>query len=219
VPYVDFISAPHRRATRDYLERVLGNKAECARISKRFGQEYWDGDRKYGYGGYRYDGRWRPVARAMAAHYGLEPGARILDVGCGKGYLLYDFTDVVPGARVAGLDVSRYAIAEARPELKGRLQLGSATHLPYADQSVDLVIAVNTLHNLPVYDLDRALREIERVSRAHKYVVMDSYRTEEEKVNLLNWQLTCECFFTPAEWEWLFARAGYTGDYAFVFFE
>ena len=67
--------------------------------------------------------------------------------------------------------------------------------------------------------LKKALKEIMRVSRGKSYIVMESYRTEEEKANLLYWQLTCECFFTPAEWEWLFKEFGYTGDYSFIFFE
>lgn len=218
--YVDFVSKPHQQTPRNYLERVIqGDKAHCAAISKQFGFEYWDGDRKYGYGGYRYDGRWRPVAEAMALHYELQPGARILDVGCGKGFLMHDFMQAVPGARVSGIDISEYAIANAKGDVKPFIQVGSAASLPFPDKSFELVVAINVLHNLYVWDLFAALREIERVGRGPKYVVMDSYRTEEEKVNLLNWQLTCECFYTPEEWVWIFDQTGYSGDYAFVFFE
>jgi SAM-dependent methyltransferase len=218
--YVDFISRPHQQTKRNYLERVVqDDKASCAAISKQFGFDYWDGDRKYGYGGYRYDGRWRGVAEAMARHYGLGSGARMLDVGCGKGFLMHDFAQVVPGAEVHGIDISEYAVAHAKEEVKPFVQVGSAVSLPFADKSFDLVVAINVLHNLYVWDLFAALREIERVGRGAKYVVMDSYRNEQEKVNLLNWQLTCECFYTPDEWAWIFAQTGYTGDHAFVFFE
>lgn len=217
--YLDFIQQLHTGTKRDYLARVLaGNKAEFATIAKRFDKDYWDGSRNTGYGGYRYDGRWLAVAHRMAAHYGLKPGARILDVGCGKGFLLHEFTRAVPGAQVAGLDVSRYALDQAMDEVKPFLREGSAVSLPYPDQSFDLVVSINTLHNLRLPELERALKEIERVSRGHSYVLMDGYRNEQEKVNLLYWQLTCECFFTPEEWEWLFRQCGYTGDYGCVYF-
>jgi protein-L-isoaspartate(D-aspartate) O-methyltransferase len=154
----------------------------------------------------------------MATHYSLKPGARILDVGCGKGFLLHEFTRAVPGAQIAGLDVSRYALEQAMDEVKPFLQEGSAVSLPYPDKSFDLVVSINTLHNLRLPELERALKEIERVSRGHSYILMDGYRNEQEKVNLLYWQLTCECFFTPEEWEWLFRRCGYSGDYGCVYF-
>jgi protein-L-isoaspartate(D-aspartate) O-methyltransferase len=220
MPYVDFLREVHNSSKRNYLDRVLRrDKAECATIAKRFDREFFDGDRCYGYGGYHYDGRWRSVAQKLADHYDLRSGDRILDVGCGKGFLLYEFTQVVPGVEIAGLDVSAYAIEHAKAEVQPFLQQGDAVSLPYPDRSFDLVLSINTLHNLYNFDLRRALREMERVSRGHKYVIVDSYRSEREKVNLLYWQLTCECFYTPQEWEWFFEQSGYTGDYAFTFFE
>lgn len=220
MPYVDFVSAVHRRTKRDYLARVNEfPKAEAAKLARQFGRDYWDGDRRVGYGGMRYDGRWRAVADAMVRHYGLETGARILDVGCGKGFLLYDFTQALPGVAVAGLDISDYAIAEAKEEVRPFLQVGHANSLPFPDRSFDLVISITTLHNLQCFDLDRALREIERVSRKHKYIVVESYRNEEEKANLLYWQLTCESFHRPEGWEWWFQQTGYTGDWSFIYFE
>lgn len=219
--YLDFLHQVHTGTKRDYLARVLaGNKAEFATIAKRFDRDYWDGSRNTGYGGYSYrEGYWLPLAQSLAKHYGLKPGARILDVGAGKGYLLHEFTRAVPDADVAGLDVSAYALENAKPEVKARLQLGNATRLPYPDKSFDLVVSINTLHNLRLPELELALREIERVGRGGRYLVMDGYRNEQEKVNLMYWQLTCECFFTPAEWEWVFQKCGYTGDYGCVFFE
>ncbi len=218
--HIDFISPLHKRTQRDYLGRVNEfPKAEAARIAKQFGKDYWDGDRKFGYGGMRYDGRWRVVAENMARHYDLKAGDRILDVGCGKAFLLYEFTQVVPGIEVRGLDISPYAVANAKEEVRPFLQTGNANHLPYEDASFDLVLTINTLHNLYCYDLDRALREIQRVGRRHRYVVAESYRNEEEKANLLYWQLTCESFCTPEEWEWWFRQTGYTGDFSFIYFE
>ena len=218
--YIDFILKVHNAAKRDYVARVTeSDKAQCATISKQFGFEYFDGDRKYGYGGFRYDGRWLPVAQAMIKHYGLPGDARILDVGCAKGFLVHDFMKLLPGADAIGLDISEYAIANAMPEVKDRVSVGNAVSLPYPDKSFDLVVSINTLHNLRIYDLEKALKEIERVGKKHKYICVESYRNEEEKANLLYWQLTCEAFNTPAEWEWWFKLTGYAGDCSFIYFE
>jgi protein-L-isoaspartate(D-aspartate) O-methyltransferase len=221
--YIDFLSVVHNSTKRDYLARVNDPdypKAKAAGLAKQWGYDYWDGDRRINYGGYRYmPGRWEKVAKAMAEHYGIKAGDRILDVGCGKGFLLYDFTPVVPGVEVYGIDISSYAIENSKEEIKGRLQVGSATRLPWPDHSFDLVFSLNTLHNLPCYDLDAALREIERVGKKNKYICVESYRTEVEKANLLYWQVTCEAFNTPEEWQWWFKHAGYSGDHSFVYFE
>lgn len=221
--YVDFMSIVHRSTQRDYLARVNEPefpKAKAAALAKQWGYDYWDGDRRINYGGYRYmPGRWEKVAKAMAEHYGLKAGDRILDVGCGKGFLLYDFTLVVPGIEVHGIDISTYAIENAKEEIRDQLQTSSATSLPFPDGHFDFVFSLNTLHNLHCYDLDKALREMQRVGKGHRYLCVESYRNEEEKANLLYWQVTCESFFTPEEWQWWFKITGYTGDHSFIYFE
>ncbi len=221
--YIDLLSAIHKSTPRDYLARVNDPdypKAKAAELAKKWDFDYWDGDRKICYGGYRYmEGRWEKVARAMVEQYGLKEGDRILDVGCGKGFLLYDFTKVVPGLELSGIDISRYAIENAKEEIKDRLLVGNATSLPYPDNYFDFVYSITTLHNLHCYDLDKALREIERVSKKNKYICVESYRNEEEKANLLYWQVTCEAFNTPEEWEWWFQQTGYSGDHSFIYFE
>lgn len=218
--YVDFVGILHTATKRDYVQRVIEHdKAECAEVACRFGEDYWDGDRRYGYGGYRYDGRWRKVADAMIAHYGLKPGARILDIGCGKAFLLYEFTQALDGAEVAGIDISDYGIANAKEEVRDRLQVGNATSLPWPDDHFDFVYSINTFHNLYNYDLHQALKEMQRVGRGPKHITVESYRNEREKANLLYWQLTCRAFMTPQEWEFAFAQAGYDGDYGCIYFE
>jgi ubiquinone/menaquinone biosynthesis C-methylase UbiE len=220
VAETNFIQRLHQATKRSYDDRFSGeNKAACAVVAKTFGQEYFDGDRKHGYGGYRYDGRWLAVAEAMVQHYGLPSDARILDIGCAKGFLVHDFLKVLPDADVVGLDISEYAIANAMPVIKDRVSVGNAVSLPYPDNHFDLVVSINTLHNLRIYDFERALKEIARVGKRHKYIVMDSYRTEQEKLNLLSWQLTCECFFTPEEWQWVFKKCNYTGDHECINFD
>jgi SAM-dependent methyltransferase len=222
VAYIDFMSILHKATKRDYLARVNDPefpKAKAAELAKKWDFDYWDGDRRINYGGYRYmPGRWEKVARALAGHYEIKPGDRILDVGCGKGYLVYDFTLAVPGVEVFGLDISEYAIRNAKDGVGQRLQLGNATALPWPDKSFELVVSIQTLHNLHCYDLHQALRELERVGKK-KYLCVESYRNEVEKANLLYWQVTCEAFNTPEEWAWWFEQTGYTGDHSFIYFE
>ncbi len=217
---VDFISELHTRTKRDYVQRVVEHdKATCAARAKQWDYDYWDGERQFGYGGYRYDGRWLSVAEKMARHYGLKAGDRILDVGCGKAFLLYEFTRAVDGIEVTGLDISPYAIKHAKEEVRPFLHLGNATELPFATDSFDFVYSITTLHNLRCPDWEQAIREIQRVGRKHKLIVPESYRNEREKANLLYWQLTCEAFYTPEEWQWWSDLCGYDGDWDFIFFE
>ena len=218
--YIDLISSQHIKTSRNYLERVtLHDKEQCAIEAKKFGKNYWDGDRKFGFGGYYYDGRWKPVAQKIIDHYNLKTGDKVLDVGCGKAFLLYELSQLIPGLEVTGIDVSAYALENAKQEIKPFLKHGEAQKLPYDDNSFDLVLSINTLHNLYIYDLEKAVMEISRVSKNNAYIVVESYRNENEKVNLLYWQLTCECFYTPEEWEWLFSKFGYLKDHSFIFFE
>jgi len=218
--YIDFISSVHKKTKRDYLKRVNEfPKHKAAELAKKFDKDYWDGDRKIGYGGFYYDGRWKVVADKLAEHYNLKAGQRVLDVGCGKGFLLYDVSQVVPGVEIHGVDISRYAIKNSKEEIRSSLQVANANKLPFEDAYFDLVISINTLHNLHCYDLEKAFKEIMRVGKNNKYIVVESYRNEEEKANLLYWQLTCESFFSPEEWNWWFNHCNYTGDHSFIYFE
>lgn len=217
---IDFVQSLHSSTPRNYVQRVVDHdKADCAAVAGQFGRDYWDGDRRYGYGGYRYDGRWRPLAEKMAAHYGLKAGDSLLDIGCGKGFLLYEFTQVVPGLRVAGLDISAYGIENAKEEVRPVLQVGDCRALPYADGEFDLVLSLGTFHNLPIEGVFQALGEMRRVGRGPGYFMVESFRTEREKANLLYWQLTCQSFHSPESWAWIADRAGYRGDHGFIFFE
>jgi protein-L-isoaspartate(D-aspartate) O-methyltransferase len=220
--YIDFMSSLHKSTKREYLARVNDPefpKAKAAELAKKWGYDYWDGDRRICYGGYNYiPGRWAPVAKAMADHYQLKAGDRVLDVGCGKGFQLYELALAVPGLEIYGIDISEYAIENAHEGVKDRLQVGNATSLPFDDGFFDYVFSINTLHNLFNYQLDAALREIVRVSSDRSYICVESYRNEMEKANLLYWQVTCRIFASPAEWQWWFDKTGYDRDHSFIFF-
>ena len=216
---LNIVNQLHRRTPRDYAGRMADEKVHCSEVARRFDRDYWDGDRRFGYGGYSYDGRWSVVARQLVEKYGLGPNARILDVGCGRGFLLYEFLRLLPGCTVAGFDVSTYGLATAKKEISPHLIRHDARErFPYPDRSFDLAISINALHNLPPEDAVLAVAETERVA-AMKFLVVESYRTVEELFNLQCWALTCETFFRPESWRWLFEMAGYTGDYEFIYFE
>lgn len=200
-------------AKRDINARAQQKTAEDRAIARQFGRDFFDGERRHGYGGYRYDGRWVPVATRMVEHYGLAPGARILDVGAAKGFLMHDFLQVLPGCDVRGIDVSEYAKSNAYGDMGRLIDIGSADRLPYPDKSFDLVVSINSIHNLPLDRCATALREMERVSRAHKFVTIDAWRTDEEQQRLLDWILTAETYMHVGDWKKLFATVGYTGDY------
>ena len=201
------------KTKRNVEKRAEEKDAALIAISRQFGQEYWDGERKYGYGGYRYDGRWRSVARDMIAHFALKPGMWVLDVGCGKGFLVKDLMLECPGLEAFGLDVSRYALLHCEKEVVGRLHLGTAESLPFPDRSFDCVISLNTIHNLTREAAVGAMREIQRLSAGRAFVQVDSYRTPEEREIALSWIITARFHDYPEGWLKLYAEAGYTGDY------
>jgi ubiquinone/menaquinone biosynthesis C-methylase UbiE len=198
---------------------MCDDKVECMKVARKYEEQFWDGDRRYGYGGYKYDGRWRPVAQSLIDYYKLKNGSKILDVGCGKGFLLYEFTQILPEINVKGFDISKYAINNSKEEIREFLDIHKAQDLyPFNDHEFDLVISLTTLHNFNIMDLKASLAEIQRVGK-NGYIVVESYRNETELFNLQCWALTCESFFSPAEWQWLFKEFGYSGDYEFIFFE
>jgi SAM-dependent methyltransferase len=217
---LNIVTPLHKATKRDYVARMMDDKVNCMLKAKEYEGDYWDGDRRYGYGGYKYiPGRWKPVAQALIDIYGLKPDARILDVGCGKGYLLYELKLLLPNAHIVGFDISKYGLANAKEEIRDNLfRYRAQDAYPFGDKSFDLVISLTTLHNLRLFELKTALAEIERVGK-NKYVMLESYRNELELFNLECWALTAESFFDTAEWIWLYEHFGYTGDYEFIYFE
>jgi len=210
MPEVNLLDALPK-SKRDVKAREGGKNPEVIAASKEYGELYFDGPREYGYGGYRYDGRWVPVAQTMIDHFGLKPGDRLLDVGCAKGFLVKDFLSL--GIDAFGLDISEYALMHCESEVVGRLQLGSAEKLPFPDGSFDAVVAINSIHNLPRDLCGQALQEIERLAPGKGYVQVDSYRTPEQKEIFESWVLTAEFHDYPEGWIKLFNEVGYTGDY------
>ena len=216
---LNIVNQLHRRTARDYVGRMADDKVHCSVVARRFDRHYWDGDRRYGYGGYKYDGRWAIVAKQLVETYHLKDDARILDVGCGRGFLLYEFTQLLPKCTIVGFDVSDYALDTAKDEVRDKLFAHRAQDaLPFDDKSFDLVISLNALHNLPPQEVVAALMEMERVGKK-KYLVVESFKDAEELFNLQCWALTCETFFRPETWSWLYGLAGYTGDYEYIYFE
>ncbi len=215
----NIVTPLHQSTKRDVLARMVDDKVHCMEIAKQYGEDYWDGDRRYGYGGYKFiPGRWESVAEVLIQTYMLGPGSKVLDVGCGKGFLLDEMLLLEPKLQVTGLDISEHGISCASNLVKPHLFKHKAeSKYSFADKEFDLVISLGTLHNLRLFDLKYALSEIERVGK-QGYVMLESYRNEQELFNLQCWALTCESFFDIDEWVWLYNNFGYSGDYEFIYF-
>ena len=212
MPEIDLL-VNYPKTKRNVDERGMQKTEEDRRVGRQFGQDYFDGDRRFGYGGYNYNPRfWQPVIPSFAEHYGLTSSSTVLDVGCAKGFMMHDFAQIIPGIKLQGLEISDYAIQHALPDMKPLIRQGNAKELPFADKSFDLVISINTIHNLPPDECARALREIERVGR-QAFITMDAYRTPEEKERMDAWNLTALTYMHVDEWKVLFKEVGYTGDY------
>lgn len=210
--------ARYPRANRNVKARV-GNKEANRAIAMKFAREYFDGTREQGYGGYRYDGRWLPIAEDIVKHFQLKPGDRVLDIGCGKGFLVKDLMKVCPGLEVFGIDISEYAVTNCEPELVGRIHVGNATNLPFPANSFQAALSINTVHNLDRTNCLLAVQEMERVAPGHGYLQVDAYRTVEEEQMFLDWVLTALTYGTPASWISLLQEAGYSGDYYWAILE
>tara|TARA_B110000238_G_scaffold141287_1_gene152438 strand:- start:949 stop:1521 length:573 start_codon:yes stop_codon:yes gene_type:complete len=187
--------------------------------AREFDFDFWDGERKFGYGGHKYmPGRWASVAQELIKKYDLVAGSKVLDVGCGKGYLLKEMLSIQPELKVYGFDISKYAINDAHPDVKKNFIVHKAEDIfPYKDKEFDLTISLATLHNLEIFGLKNAICEIQRVSRK-KYIMVESYRNEKELFNLQCWALTANAFFSEKAWEWIYNEYGYSGDYEFIYF-
>ena len=216
---LNIVNPLHKRTQRKYIDRMIDQKVHCMLKAKEYEFDYWDGDRRYGYGGYKYDGRWKEVAGKLIDIYGLKSDAKILDVGCGKGHLLYELKQLLPKAELIGFDISKHGLAHAPEGVRPHVSRYRAED-PYrfADQHFDLVMSLGCLHNLKISRLAAALSEIERAGK-NKYIMVESYRNEQEQFNLQCWALTCESFFDAESWVWLYKHFGYTGDYEFIYFE
>lgn len=217
---VELVTPLHKQTKRDYLARMNDDKVHCMEVSRQYGKDYWDGDRRYGYGGYRYiPGRWKPVAEGLIKRYNLTNESRVLDVGCGKAHLIHELKLLLPDATVCGFDISEYGLKDAPPEIQPWIRKGLAqAHYPFPNDWFDLVISINVLHNLKRYELPSALKQIQRVGK-QGYICVESYRNGLEQFNLQCWALTCWAFYDSREWESAYQEYGYHGDYEFIYFE
>jgi ubiquinone/menaquinone biosynthesis C-methylase UbiE len=215
-----FINKLHNSTKRNYLERMINDKVACMRIAKKYGYDYWDGNRQYGYGGYKYiPGRMEKVAKQIIQTYSLTENSKILDLGCGKGYLLYELKKLIPSLEVCGLDISSYAIKNSKKEIKEYLKVRDVRiKLPYKKKSFDLVFSFGLLHNFSLFSLIKTIKEITRVGKK-QFIMVESYRNDQELFNLQCWALTCEMFLSRNEWINLFKSHNYQGDFEFIYFK
>ncbi len=202
------------KSKRDLTKRLEEKTPQDRELARKFGKEFFDGDRSHGYGGFSYNSRfWEPVVPTFKEYYNLDENSKILDIGCAKGFMLYDFKKSIPGIEVQGIDISSYAIENSKEGVKEFLQVGDARRLPFPDNHFDLVISITTLHNLTKEDMKIALKEIMRVTKKDAFITLDAYRDDEEKKRMEAWNLTALTMMHTKEWEEFFKECGYEGDY------
>lgn len=206
--------ANYPKTKRNLEERVAAKNEVDRAIARQFGREFFDGDRNQGYGGFQYMPKfWKPVIPTFKDYWNLTGESSLLDVGCAKGFMLHDLSESIPGITVKGIDISQYAIDHAMMNIKPHVQVANANHLPFADNMFDVVVSINTVHNLDRVDCGKALQEIERVSRGKSFITVDAYRDAEEKERMYAWNLTAKTIMSVDEWVVFFKEVGYTGDY------
>ncbi|MDC1280937.1 class I SAM-dependent methyltransferase [bacterium] len=215
-----YLTLHHQSTKRDYLSRMNDNKINCMMISKKYGKDYWDGDRRYGYGGYSYiPGLWTNIAKKIINDYKLSNSSKILDLGCGKAFLLHEIKKLIPHIKLTGIDISSYAINNTTIEMKSHLSTYDARNvLPYKNMEFDFLLSLGMLHNFRLPELKGVIQEINRVAK-NSYIMVESYRNEKELFNLQCWALTAQSFLDNEEWEWLYKEYDYKGDYEFIYFE
>tara|TARA_B100001175_G_C19438958_1_gene605122 strand:- start:246 stop:914 length:669 start_codon:yes stop_codon:yes gene_type:complete len=209
----------HNKTKRNYIQRMMNKKAQCMKVSKKYGKDYWDGNRKYGYGGYRYiPGRLTKIAKIIIKKFNLNNKSKILDIGCGKGFLLYEIKKMLPECEIVGIDVSKYALSKAHKGIKKYLiNYDARKKLPFKKKYFDLAISFGLFHNFLLDELENSLKEFNRVSK-NNYLMVESYKNNEELFNLQCWALTCESFLKPSEWLWVFKKTRYKGYFEFIYF-
>ena len=202
------------KSKRDIKSRGNSKTQIDRKIAREFGKEFFDGNRSQGYGGFNYDPKyWKEVIPDFQKHFNLSSKDSILDVGCAKGFMIFDFERLIPGISVRGVDISNYAIENAKLEVKKKCSVANAKKLPFSDNSFDIVISITTLHNLEIEDLKVSLNEIQRVSKRGSFITLDAYRNEEERIAMESWNLTAKTMLHVDEWKKLFKEVGYEGDY------
>lgn len=214
-----FFQKIHNSTKRNYLDRMISQKVSCMNIAKKYNKDYWDGERKYGYGGYRYiDGYWKTMAKNLIKSYKLNNKSKVLDIGCGKGFLLFEIKKLLPSIEICGIDISKYAIKNSKKEIKKFLHVKKAQDKIYCKKNYfDLVISLGCLHNLFIYELKKAFLNINRIAKK-SYLMVESYNTNNQLFNLQCWALTCNSFFSKKEWLHIFNEYKYNGDYEFIYF-
>jgi len=216
----NFIQKIHNSSKRNYLNRMNLKKPIIMNEAKKYSKKYWDGSRSEGYGGYKYiSGYWKGLAKKLISFYRLKKNAKILDIGCGKGFLLYEIHKLRPDLDITGVDISNYALKLAIGKDKIKYVRHKAQNkFNYRNKYFDLVISIGTLHNLEIFDVKKSINEISRISKS-SYIMVESYKNDLELFNLQCWALTCESFFSKNEWEWIFKILKFKGDFEFIYFK
>ncbi len=215
---IRLISKNHRKTKRNYFKRMADRKVKSMKVSKKYAFDYWDGNRRFGYGGYKYDGRWKTIAKKLIKKYKLNKNSKIMDIGCGKGHLIFELSKILNSKNIYGIDISKYAKRNAPGFIKNNIScLDARKKINYTKNYFDLVISINLIHNFSIDDIFHFLENILYISK-RTYLATESYRNDKELFNLQCWALTADSFFSNKEWEWILKTNKYNRDYELIYF-
>lgn len=217
---VNFFLKTHNSSKREYIKYMNSEKPLCMSIAKKYSKDFFDGDRKYGYGGYKYiPDRWNDVVQNIKNYYSLNNNSKILDAGAGKGFFIKDLKESINSSHIYGFDISKYAVENCHDDIKKNFFVHDIRNqLDFEDNYFDLLTCFGVLHNLKIFEIKETIKEFNRISKK-QYIWVESYRSDLELFNLQCWAKTCESFFSPDEWTWIFKEFEYKGEYEFIFFE
>ena len=202
------------KSKRNLDEREGKKSDKNVEIARKFGKDFFDGSRETGYGGFNYNPKfWTNVVKKFKDHWKLKANDSLLDVGCAKGFMLYDFQLLIPDLKISGVDISEYAIQNSLKEVKDSVSVCNAKKLFFEDNSFDYVISINTVHNLEIDECVDAIKEISRVCKKRSFLTVDAYRNELEKKRMYQWNLTAKTIMSVDEWKVFFKKIDYQGEY------
>ena len=206
--------ADYPKSKRNLVDRENFKSEQNVKIARKFGKDFFDGGRETGYGGFNYNSKyWTDVVKKFKSYWKLDVDSTLLDVGCAKGFMLYDLSLLIPGINFKGIDISKYAIDHALDSVKKKLLVANARDLPFENDSFDFTISINTVHNLELDQCAEAIKEISRVSKKNSFITVDAYRNDEEKERMYKWNLTAKTIMSVEEWIIFFKKIDYKGDY------
>ena len=180
-------------------------------------KNFFDGDRNFGYGGFKYDGRWKKVADKLCEEYKLNGNSSFLQLGCEKGFLLKDLKSKYTNMQAVGLETSNYAISNSMNEIKKNVKFcDNYLKLNFKDNEFDFIMAIGVVYTCSLDGAIKCLKEIQRVGKGMSFITLASYENKKDYWLFRQWSLLGTTILRKEEWKEILKHAEYSGDYFFT---